>query len=203
MKNSIVFGTVLLILALFVCCSDDSPTQTEMGSSIVCGLQENCSDVTLQEDFVLIRSSDKYVEMGTNSKSAKASERPQMDAKFTYDFQIGKHEVTCGEFNELMGGKKGVKLDCKNKSLPAVNVTYYDAVLFANAKSKKAGFDTAYTYSSGEFDKSGHCVLLGGLTFKPEVEAFRLPTEAEWVYTAGISFSFCVIHIFACVYDTL
>lgn len=189
MKKSIFFGTTLLVVALFASCSDDSPTQTEIGSSIVCSLQENCSDVTLQDGFALIRSSGKFVELGTNSKSAKVNERPQMDVRFSYDFQLGKHEVTCGEFNNLMGGKKGVKIDCENDSLPAVNVTYYDAILFANAKSKKAGFDTAYTYSSAEFDKDGHCILLNGFAFKNNVDAFRLPTEAEWVLAASISFN--------------
>ena len=189
MKKAFVVGTSFLFGALFLSCSDDSPMQTEMGSSLVCTSQENCSGVTLQDGFALIRSSGKYAEMGTNLKSAKANERPQMDAKFSYNFQMGKHEVTCGEFNSLMDGKKGVKLDCEKESLPAVNVTYYDAVLFANAKSKAAGMDTAYSYSSAEFDKKGHCTLLNGFVFKPEVEAFRLPTEAEWIFTAGISFN--------------
>lgn len=189
MQKTVFFGIALLIVALFESCSDDSPTRSEVDSSLVCISQENCSDVSLQDDFALIRSSGKYAEMGTDSKSAKVNERPQMDVKFTYDFQIGRHEVTCNEFNSLMGGKNGVKLDCEKKSMPAVDVTYYDAVLFANAKSKKAGFDTAYTYSSAEFDKNGHCILMEGFAYHPEVNAFHLPTEAEWVLAASLDWN--------------
>lgn len=41
--------------------------------------------------------------------------------------------------------------DCDD-SLPAVNVTYYDAILYANRRSVEAGFDTAYTYTGATFD---------------------------------------------------
>ena len=33
-------------------------------------------------------------------------------------------------------------------------------------RMKKTIFDTAYTYSSAEFDKKGLCILLNGFAFK-------------------------------------
>ena len=118
MKKKLILGAATAFFFM-VSCSDESPTQTEMNSSLVCISNENCSNVELQDGFALIRSSGRFAELGTNLKSAKANERPQMDVKFSYDFQLGRHEVTCSEFNKLMGGKKGVKVDCENDSLPA------------------------------------------------------------------------------------
>ena len=184
-KRKFLWVSLSLFSILGMACSGDSPTQSKNEKSVVCMRQGNCSDVNLQDDFALVRASGKSTVIGTNSKSAKANERPEMEVKFTYDYQLGIHEVTCGEFNGLMGS---VKIDCDKSTLPAANVTYYDAVLYANAKSKKAKLDTAYIYSSAEFDKNGHCILMEGFKFNPDVNAFRLPTEAEWVFAAGLSF---------------
>ena len=79
----------------------------------------------------------------------------------------------------------GLVLNCKDKKLPATNVTYFDAVLFANERSKAEGFDTAYTYTSADFDSEKHCTNLEGFAYRSEAPAYRLPTEAEWVLVAA------------------
>ena len=103
-----------------------------------------------------------------------------MRVLFDYDFSIARHETTCSEFNSLMD----LQVECENKKFPATNVTYYDAVLFANARSISEKKDTAYTYTGSTFDKNGHCINLDGFAFHPEAEAYRLPTEAEWMLAA-------------------
>ena len=123
--------------------------------------------------------------LGTNDNQAKTNERPQMKAVLDYSFAIGRHEVTCKEFNALMKGETGLVLDCPAGDLPATDMTYYDAVLFANARSKAEKFDTAYAYSGIVLDAGKHCTNLEGLAFHPDADAFRLPTEAEWVLVAG------------------
>ena len=126
--------------------------------------------------------------IGTNDKNFKANERPAMNVVLSYDFYMGVHEVTCGEYADIA---KETKLKvfgkCSNDSLPITNITYYDAVLYANAKSKHEGHDTAYTYSKAVFDSEGHCTYLEGVAFHADAKAFRLPTEAEWVYAATLA----------------
>ena len=123
--------------------------------------------------------------LGTLDSMAKVNERPEMRARFDYDFSIGRHEVTCGEFNSVMENVSGLVLDCDNDSFPATSLTFYDAVLFANERSKSEGFDTAYTYASAVFDSEKHCTALDGFAYRPEVNAYRLPTEAEWILVAS------------------
>lgn len=131
-----------------------------------------------------VNVTNESVLLGTKDASAKADERPQMKVVLNYDFMFGRNEVTCGEFNSLMKKATGLVLDCKNDSLPATDVTYYDAVLFANARSKAEKKDTVYSYSKAFFDNEKHCTNLESFVFHAETDAYRLPTEAEWMLVA-------------------
>lgn len=130
------------------------------------------------------------INIGTNDKSFKANERPSMKVVLKYDFYMGVHEVTCGEYAETIKSTDlKVPEKCDQDSLPITDITYYDAVLYANAKSKFEGYDTAYTYRKAVFDSEGHCTYLEGLAFHTDAKAFRLPTEAEWVYAATLDWN--------------
>ena len=146
----------------------------------------NSSKIEVEEDslagMLRIKAVGETVLLGTNEVTAKVNERPSMKARFDYDFSMGRTEVTCAEFNDLMAAK-GLSLSCE-ASVPATNITYYDAVLFANERSKSEGFDTAYTYSRAVFDSEGRCTNLEGFAYRPEEDAYRLPTEAEWILVA-------------------
>jgi len=166
-----------LIGILLVACSDDSPT-------------ENSHDLLPSEDipgFVNVKTSGASTVLGTKDSEASSSEQHQMKVNFTYDFFIGKHEVTCKEFIEAIDYDKlkdAAKAECNGEDFPIANVSYFDAVLFANARSKSESYDTAYTYTSASFDTEGHCISLEGFAFHPEAKAYRLPTEAEWTFVA-------------------
>ena len=133
------------------------------------------------DGFVYIDAHNKSTYLGTDEKGVRNSETPKMEAHFTYDFYIGAHEVTRGEYNALRE-KFGGECDAPcSDDAPVTNVTFFDAVLYANAKSKAENFDTVYTYKEASFN----CDNLVGFAFHEKVYGYRLPTEAEWVYVAS------------------
>lgn len=177
--NRFLLGIVFLCIGFFeVSCSNSTNAASE-------NVAEFSFDAV--SGMIQVKAKKGYALLGTNEPTAKTNERPVMRVDFSYDFAIGKHEVTCGEFNELMKPLSGLVLTCENDSLPASDLTYYDAVLYANARSKAEHLDTAYTYVKVIFDAEKHCTNLEGFAFHPDVEAYRLPTEAEWVYVASRS----------------
>lgn len=181
----------LAVSILFAACADtESAGECESSSSVelVSSSSRSKSSSSLKKEsykgFIKISTAEKKTFLGVNLDGAKADERPQMGVKFSYDFFMQRSEVTCGDFNSLMGKK--IKLKCKSDSLPATDVTFFDAVLYANAKSKKEKLDSAYKYVSREYDSEGHCVGLEGFSFLPESKGYRLPTEAEWILAASL-----------------
>ncbi|WP_405342466.1 TIGR02171 family lipoprotein [Fibrobacter sp.] len=167
------------LLAFLICACSNSE-----GDSA----SQQTSPVEFSEDslsgMLRVKATGAVAVLGTNSEEARVNERPAMLVKFYYDFLLGQHEVTCAEFDSLMSFATGLALNCENDEFPAINVTYYDAVLFANERSKAEGFDTAYTYVNATFDNEKHCTNLEGFAYYPEVDAYRLPSEAEWVLVA-------------------
>lgn len=166
-----VVGGVAFLLSSMVSCSDG-----EGYDDIITVPEDSAVDVREGRvvGFVDVLSAGAQVTLGT-----------QMKARFDYDFSIGYHEITCGEFNRVVEAA-GLKLtlECEIADMPASNLTFYDAVLFANAKSVASQRDSAYTYDAAFFDKSGHCISMEKFAFRPESEGFRLPTEAEWTLVA-------------------
>ncbi|MCK9182188.1 MAG: TIGR02171 family protein [Fibrobacteraceae bacterium] len=134
--------------------------------------------------LVKVKASGKSVYLGTNDSTANSSLRPAMKVTFDYDYSIGNAEVTQDDWISLMDSL-GYIDTLSSGDVPKVNVSYYDAILYLNALSKRNGYDTSYTYSKAIFNQSGYCMFLEGLEFDPSKEAFRLPTEAEWVYAAS------------------
>ena len=172
------WAILLLFVTFEVSCSDDDFSFDE---------DEYVSNRSSKDldGFIYIEAHNKSTYLGTDEKGVRNSETPEMEVKFTYDFYISEHEVTRGEYNvlrEKYGGE--CEGSCSDDS-PVTNVTFFDAVLYANAKSKAENLDTVYTYKEASFNESGNCDNLVGFAFHENVYGYRLPTEAEWVYVAN------------------
>ena len=171
----------VFLMAVFfclVCCSNSE--------TFFLPVEEETSD---RGGMVLVRSFGRSVTLGTENEKAPPDVHPAMKVTFDYDFSISSHEVTRSEYySEVVSGRapdgwmKDMTPDSGN--YPMVQVTFYDAVLYANAKSKGDRLDTVYTYDEVVLDGDGNCSSLGNLLFHPEVEGYRLPTEAEWTIVA-------------------
>lgn len=174
--KSTYFYMILFSLLLLWGCSDKSSDSSE---------EEKFGDwvnrIELPDDMIFVGGREKLAVLGTKDSAAQSKERPEMKVELTYEYYLGKHEVSCDQFYSLM--KKVASEDCGDK--PVVNVTYYDAVLYANERSKEADLDTAYSYNKLYLDANGHCTKIEGLYFNPYAESYRLPSEAEWMYVAA------------------
>lgn len=172
--------SLLLLVAIGLCACSNS--QSAFPSEPVTVSIKSDS----HEGMLRIKAKGASVTLGTDDIDARSIEQMMMSVYFDYDFSLARHETTCGEFNKLMSEATGLVLNCLNDSLPATDVTYYDAILYANERSKAEKRDTAYTYAVATFDSEGHCTGMEGFAFRPEVDAYRLPTEAEWVAAATV-----------------
>ena len=152
--------------------------------AIFASLLVSCSDSGTSShesnDFSTHSDENHAGMMRVTAKDASIKMGGKQTVRFTYNFSMDKREVTCSEFTKFVK-----KINCENAELPITNVTFFDAILFANEKSKNENLDTAYSYTAATFDSEGHCTDLAGYAFHAGREAYRLPTEAEWTLVAS------------------
>ena len=176
-------GIIFTVFVLWGCFSN---SVSESESVVDLGSDSHVRFAFVDDRMQLVEGAKDTVVLGTNKKGAKFDETPEMRVLLDYDFWMDVRGVTCGDFMSVMESSTLVKnLDCGKDDEPIVSITFFDAVLYANEKSKNENLDTVYEYSKKTLDKAGHCVGLEGFSFHLDKEGFRLPTEAEWVKVAS------------------
>jgi formylglycine-generating enzyme required for sulfatase activity len=112
---------------------------------------------------------------------------PAHQVKFEYDFFMDKCEVTQGVFRTQMGSNPSVDNAMQGTfgvgdSFPVYYVSWFDAALFCNARSKKDGYDTVYSFTAICSSNKSCPYVLENLAIHYDRMGYRLPTEAEWEY---------------------
>ncbi|KMQ52094.1 protein of unknown function DUF323 [Chitinispirillum alkaliphilum] len=136
-----------------------------------------CSTKT-PEGMVRIPAESENFIMGNDSTGQ------YLNVSFTYDFWMDSVPVTQYNYQKLMG--KNPSRFAGDLNRPVENVTWFDAALYCNERSKRDNLDTVYIYSEVEYktDSLGNysAVNLVDLSIDLNSNGYRLPTEAEWEY---------------------
>ncbi|HAJ79659.1 MAG TPA: hypothetical protein DCO75_07795 [Fibrobacteres bacterium] len=136
--------------------------------------------------MTLVSSRNKTFIMGSNDAVAASNEKPAHSVKLTYNFYIDKYEVTQQLYQQLMGtnplATRTHHAGGTGGNYPVFCVTWYEAALFCNARSKAEGLDTVYSYTAVCIDSQECPYVLENLSVNYDKLGYRLPTEAEWEF---------------------
>ena len=101
-----------------------------------------------------------WFEMGSKKNSESPVHKVWVDSFF-----MDRHEVTQEEYEKLIQGNPSHFRGVKN---PVEQISWSNAVLYCNARSRKEALKPCYNEETGKCDFSAN--------------GYRLPTEAEWEY---------------------
>ena len=98
-------------------------------------------------------------------------------------FYIDTIDVTQADYVALMGVNPSSDTGPAKLRRPVDQVQWYDAVLYCNARSRRDGLDTVYSYIAMTGSPStGGCTGLDSLKIDFSKNGYHLPTEAQWEY---------------------
>jgi formylglycine-generating enzyme required for sulfatase activity len=126
-------------------------------------------------DFVKVEAGT-FVIGSPNSEVSRNRDEAQRQV-IVGSFYIAKHEVSQDDYESVTHSNPSF---FKGPNLPVERVSWYDAILYCNARSEREGFTPVYTIRDTE------------IIWDHDADGYRLPTEIEWEYAcrAGTSTAF-------------
>ncbi|MBR4141714.1 MAG: SUMF1/EgtB/PvdO family nonheme iron enzyme [Campylobacter sp.] len=121
----------------------------------------------LDKNFVLIKGGS-FIMGSPESENWRGDDELVHEVSVS-DFYIAKYELTQGEYEKLRGENPS---ENKGVNLPVENVSWLDAIVFANLKSLNEGLNPAYE------------ITQDSVIWDMGANGYRLPSEAEWEFAA-------------------
>ena len=124
---------------------------------------------TGKHEMVLIPKGDFMMGPLEDDEDVWDDEKPRHRVTLRRDFFVGKYPVTQALWESVMGSNPS---HFPGPNRPVESVSWFDVVDFCNKLSRREGLEPVYTIN-GE-----------NVTCNWNAKGYRLPTEAEWEYSA-------------------